>query len=94
MELVVVAASMVVAGSAAMVSWWCRRPGWVQRVRAERVLVHTVEGQTVEGVLREWSRDGLVLAAAHLVDHGTDLAGEVFVARERVLMIQRHQAGG
>lgn len=92
--MVCAVAALVAAAAVGVAAVVAGRRSWVKRVTAERVLVHTTDAQTVEGVLRDWSRDGLVLAAPRLVDQEADLAGEVFIARERVLMIQRHQVGG
>jgi hypothetical protein len=64
------------------------RRSWLSRRRARRVLVHTTDNTTIGGLLRRVTRDGLVLAAARLVDEGVDVAGEVWVPRPRVLMIQ------
>ena len=66
-----------------------RRRGWLDRHTAERVIVHTTEDQTLDGLLREVTRDGLVLATVTLVDHAVDVAGDVWVPREKVAMIQR-----
>ena len=72
---------------------WMRGGSWLDRRSGERVLVHSTTEQTFEGVVREVNRHGVVLAAVRLVDAGVDVAGEVWVPREKVLFVQRHRAG-
>lgn len=66
------------------------RRGWLARVRGERVLVHTIHDQTLEGSLVEVLRDGLVLKAPRMIDDApVAIAGDVFVPREKVALVQR-----
>lgn len=78
-----------------VLGWWLssRRDGWLDEVVRRRVLVHTRDGQTIDGQLIRVDRDGVVLGPAVLADGPHDLDGEVYVARERVAWVQ-HPAGG
>lgn len=86
---------MFFSGFAAGVSFFVaacmlhRHRSWLHRAVAERVVVHTSDDTSIEGLVREHSADGLVLAAARMVDHDVTLAGEVWVPRRKVVMIQR-----
>mgnify|MGYP000492361562 CR=1 FL=1 len=64
---------------------------WLDRVTAERIIVHTSDGVTYDGLLRETTVDGLLLAGAKLIEQSgpTPLSGETFVPRSRVAMVQR-----
>ncbi len=86
--MLVLIAVVLVAAAAGAVIWWDRR-GWLMRRRSERLLVHTTDGQSIEGLLRETGPDGLVLASPRLVDSDVTLAGDLFVPKAKVLMIQR-----
>lgn len=62
---------------------------WLEERTAERLRVHTTEGQSIEGSLIHTASDGIVLAAVRLVDAEVDLAGDLWIPRPKVLMIQR-----
>lgn len=64
---------------------------WFARVLKKRVIVHTRDSQSIEGVLMEQTADGIILRAASLLRDGgnkTSMAGEVFVPRENVAFAQ------
>lgn len=65
---------------------------WLDGVTRRRVLVHTRDGQTIDGQLARVDRDGVVLAPATLADGPHDLAGEVFVPQERIAWLQQPEA--
>jgi hypothetical protein len=61
---------------------------WLDAVTRRRLLVQTTDGQTIEGSLARVDADGIILAPARHSDSGQDLAGEVWVPRDRVSWIQ------
>lgn len=63
---------------------------WLDKATHRRIIVHTVAGSSIEGTITVAADDGLVLWAARmLVDpKPVDLAGEVFIPRAQVLLIQ------
>lgn len=67
------------------------RRRWLRRQFRRKVLVHTRDNQTLEGVLEADAPDGLVLRAARFLegDGQVPLAGEIFVPRENVAWLQR-----
>lgn len=85
--------AVLVAAATGGVVWFTRR-GWLVRRRSERLIVHTTDGQTIDGTLRDVGPDGLVLLAPRLVDADVALAGDVFIPKAKVLMVQRPSAGG
>ncbi|MDZ7732211.1 MAG: hypothetical protein U5R31_03085 [Acidimicrobiia bacterium] len=74
-------------------AWWVRprlrRGTWLDRVVTARVIVHTTDGSSIEGLVRECAADGLVLGAARLLDHDVDVSGDLWVPRPKVAMVQR-----
>jgi hypothetical protein len=85
-EVAFVVAVVALVGAAVCVAFaWS--PGWLARSTRHRVLVHTVDGQTIDGQLARVDRDGLVLSPAEW--ESVDVGGEVFVPRERVGWCQR-----
>lgn len=66
-------------------------PTWLDRVMKKKVLFHTLNDQSIEGVLMEQVADGVILRAAVLLGSEgkrTPMAGEVFVPRENVAFAQ------
>lgn len=64
---------------------------WFTDVLRKRVVVHTKNDQSIEGVLMEHMRDGIILRASKLLGpegKQTPMAGEVFVPRENVAFAQ------
>ena len=88
--LAVLAVLAVVALAVAVVAVvWSRAPRrWVDSVERSEVLVHT-RSATYRGLLAGVYPDGLLLAAAEHVDGAVKLAGDVFIPRGEVYMIQR-----
>ncbi len=66
------------------------RRHWLKRQVLTRVLVHTSDGSTVEGILDVAARDGLVLRSPKF--HGDEqehsLKGTAYVPREQVSFVQ------
>jgi hypothetical protein len=60
--------------------------GWLEERLTRRIVVHTTDGQSVEGLLDRVVTDGLVLSTARYLDTNppTDLQGEIFLPRARV----------
>lgn len=67
------------------------RSSWLSKVTTSTVVVHTVDGRSLRGVLAGVWRDELVLAhAAYLAEDGAKpLAGEVAIPRENVAFVQQ-----
>ncbi len=67
------------------------RQQWLERVLKKKIVVHTRNDQSIEGVLMEQTRDGVILRAAQLLGSDgkrTTMAGEVFVPRENIAFAQ------
>lgn len=71
--------------------------GWLETVTKRRVVVHTRDGQSVEGSLSDVMADGVVLKAALLLTPGgpdgsrtdkTAMAGEVWIPQANVAFAQ------
>ena len=64
---------------------------WLDRVLKKKVVIHTVQDQSIEGVLMEATDDGVILRAARLLGSGgvsTSMAGEVWVPRASIAFAQ------
>lgn len=64
---------------------------WLDRVMRKRIVVHTRDDQSIEGVLMERTEDGVILRAAKLLNGAgppTQMAGETWVPRENVAFAQ------
>jgi hypothetical protein len=64
--------------------------GWLAKQVRRPVLVHTTDDNTVAGLLALVARDGVVLRLAELREGegSVAIAGETFILRERIAMIQ------
>lgn len=64
--------------------------GWLRRQLADEVVVHTTENLSIAGWLEEVARDGVILRAARYVEGDGDiaLAGEVFIPRPKISLVQ------
>lgn len=74
-----------------------RRPDtWLDGVTSERILVHTVESQTIDGTLLSAGADGLVLVAARFAhtDQPVTFAGDLWVPRDKIRVVQRPGVAG
>lgn len=56
----------------------------LRRLERQTVIVHLLSGQSIEGVVKEWFRDSLLLAQAVHLDTGDKLGGELLVERARI----------
>lgn len=71
-----------------------RSTSWLESITLERVLVHTSDDQTFEGNLAGVASDGLLLKAVRLVDENpVNVAGDVFIPRSKIVMVQRPTGG-
>lgn len=64
---------------------------WFGRVLKKKIIVHTRDSQSIEGVLMEELPDGIILRAASLLGDGgrrTPMAGEIHVPRENISFSQ------
>lgn len=60
---------------------------WFKRVLHERLIIHTLANLSIEGLLTEVGKDGIVLKTAKMAN--TDLAGDIYIPREQVAFVQR-----
>jgi hypothetical protein len=67
-------------------------PQWLSRVLKKRIVVHTRDDKSIQGVLMEQLADGVILRAALLLRDGsappTPMAGETWIPRENVAFAQ------
>lgn len=64
---------------------------WLERVLKKRIILHTKDDQSIEGVLMEQAADGVILRASKLLGAGgkeTVMAGEVWVPARNVAFAQ------
>jgi hypothetical protein len=64
---------------------------WFRQVLKKKVVLHLKSDQSIEAVLVELTRDGVILRAAALLGGDgkrTTMAGEVFVPRENIAFAQ------
>lgn len=89
LTIVAVALSVLAlaVGSAAATS---RRHRWIDDVTHQRVLIHTTDDSSFDGVLIAVDPDALVLADAKSLDgpDPVELAGEQWITRDRVKFVQ------
>lgn len=67
------------------------RKSWLKSVTARKMIVHQLNDASIEGLLVGTYQDGLLLRSAALLNSGstpTTMAGEVFIPREQVALIQ------
>lgn len=66
---------------------------WVREHYLVRVLVHTTEGDTFDGLLQASEREAIILVNATFHDSGSEqvvpLAGETYVPRNRIAFMQK-----
>jgi hypothetical protein len=63
---------------------------WLKQKLAVDVVVHTTDSSSIRGLLEDTARDGVVLRAARYLEGGSGvpLGGELFIPREKILMVQ------
>lgn len=90
--LIIIVVLLALSMAACGVAWLGRRSErWLTQHLARRVIVHTTEGQSLEGLLTTNASDGLVMTAAIFLDSSTDpvqLAGTIWVPREKLAFLQ------
>ncbi len=66
---------------------------WLRESYLTRVLIHTREGDTYDGLLHGSERGAVLLvnASFHAADseHSVPLAGETYIPRERISFLQK-----
>jgi hypothetical protein len=62
--------------------------GWLAGKVAKKVRVHTKDEVSYDGLLCHVAIDGIVLVGARDVDKDVPIAGEIFIPRDNVHMIQ------
>lgn len=64
---------------------------WLKRVQTRKIIIHSLNDSSIEGLLvRSW-HDGVTLRSASLLNSGSDptpMAGEVFIPREQIALVQ------
>lgn len=94
-EIVVAIALAAAAAALAVALVAMRRPTrWLDQTVRRRVVVHTLDGETLSGLLLVVAEDGIVLDPAQLHDAAepTALAGGAFVPRGRIKFTQHPDA--
>ena len=62
---------------------------WLETVTARKLIVHTTDDHSMEGLLVHTGPDGLLLDHAKLLgDKPVDLGGRIWIDRAKVLMVQ------
>lgn len=62
---------------------------WLESVTARKLIVHTTDDHSMEGLLVHTGPDGLLLDHAKLLgDKPVDLGGRIWIDRDKVLMVQ------
>lgn len=64
------------------------KPDWLATRSGRSLIVHTLDGQSIAGVLIHQGTDGLMLMAAKLIDAGAVLPGETWIPAHTVAFIQ------
>lgn len=68
------------------------RSSWLNRVKTRKIIVHQRSNESIEGLLVGTWKDGITLRSASLLNSGskppTPMAGEVFIPRDEVALIQ------
>jgi hypothetical protein len=66
------------------------RGEWLESVTTRRLLVHTTDDRSIEGLLAQVGADGIVLVSAKLITSGSsvDLAGNTWIPRAQVSLVQ------
>lgn len=66
------------------------RGKWLARRVADRVLVHTTDERSLQGILSLIAKDGIVLRDAKYLESESSvpLGGEIFVPKDKVLFVQ------
>lgn len=90
MAIVIIALSAVAGFALAAVTWLVLTRAWLWRRRARGVVVHTTDDRSMEGLLSEVARDGVVLKGARYLDDDktVPMSGEIWVPRDKVAFIQ------
>lgn len=67
-----------------------RERNWLKHQTLTRVVVHTDDGRSLDGVLATVAKDGIVLDHAKLLDgeQSHSLGGHVWLERERIAFVQ------
>lgn len=62
---------------------------WLDSVTMRKLVIHTVDDRSIEGLLATAGPDGLLLVHAKLLgDKPVDLGGQIWIDRSKVLMVQ------
>ena len=72
-------------------TWWRRRApsDWLGAAERRRLIVHTTDDRSIEGLVASAAVDGLVLSAARLLEKTpVDLAGDVWVPKAKIVFVQ------
>jgi hypothetical protein len=71
---------------------WLRRPDrWLAQRTTRRVVLHTTDSQSIDGLLMTVAPDGIVLSNAIYLDNSAEpvqMGGEIWVPRDKVAMVQ------
>ena len=64
---------------------------WLKAITHSACVVHTKDGNTYQGLLAAVFNDGVLLKSATHIDAQVQLAGDVFVPRAMIAMVQREE---
>lgn len=68
---------------------------WLERKIRHRIIVHTIDERSYEGLLELTAEDGVILVGTRmLTEGGMQVAGEVFIPRSQVLFVQLPRGEG
>lgn len=63
--------------------------GWLHNLERRRLIVHSADGSSIEGLLDTEAPDGVVLRSSRLLGPGgTEMAGEIWIPRAQILFVQ------
>lgn len=84
------ALAAIAAAELALLVWGVAQRRGVARFTKRRVVIHTIKGSSIQGVLRETYLDCFVLGSPKYLDEAqpADLPGEVTVLRTQVDFVQ------
>jgi hypothetical protein len=65
------------------------RRGWLEARTFTRIIAHTTDDKSIEGLLDHVGPDGITLRTAKLLGNTpTEMAGEVWIPRSKVRFVQ------
>lgn len=74
----------------AVIAWLLLTRGWLHQRKGRKVIIHTTEDQSIEGLILHVTRDGVVLVGARMLgtSDNVPMGGEVFIEKPKVYLVQ------